>query len=108
MDAAVSHYLVRENTEASRFEIMDGERLLGFAEYRPAGDAILMPHTEVDESLEGRGVGSRLIRESLNSIRARGLQVVPMCPFVAAYIKRHRDEYAALVHPLHRRALGID
>lgn len=108
MDQPASTYLVRDNPDASRFEILDGDKLLGFAEYRPAGDAIMMTHTEVNESLEGRGVGSTLIRESLSAIKARGLRVVPMCPFVAAHIKRHPAEYLELVHPLHRRVLGIE
>jgi hypothetical protein len=53
-------------------------------------------HTEVEEAVEGTGVGSQLVREALDDFRARGLGVVPVCPFVSAYLRRH-PEYADVV-----------
>jgi predicted GNAT family acetyltransferase len=53
-------------------------------------------HTEVILAVEGKHVGSRLVQQALDDIRGRGLGVVPMCPFVRAYIERH-PEYADLV-----------
>ena len=53
-------------------------------------------HTEVSPSLEGQGLGARLVAGALDDIRARGLRVVPICPFVRTYIRRHPD-YADLV-----------
>jgi predicted GNAT family acetyltransferase len=47
-------------------------------------------------SLENKGLGARLVAGALDDIRARGLRVVPFCPFVRAYIRRH-PEYADLV-----------
>jgi hypothetical protein len=55
-----------------------------------------MMHTEVPKQLEGRGVGSQLVRGALDIIRKRGLRVVPRCPFVKSYIERHPD-YTDLV-----------
>jgi predicted GNAT family acetyltransferase len=49
-------------------------------------------------SAEGRGLGSRLVAGALDDIRARGLRAVPLCPFAAAYARRH-PEYADLVVP---------
>lgn len=86
---------VIDNTEASRFEIhADGGTPL--LQYVKRGDVVHMVHTEVPESLEGRGYGAALARAALDAARASGLKVVPSCPFVRTYIERHR-EYADLV-----------
>jgi len=53
-------------------------------------------HTEVDEAVEGTGVGSQLVRVALDDLRVRGVGLVPVCPFVAAYLRRH-PEYGDLV-----------
>jgi hypothetical protein len=50
----------------------------------------------VDEAHEGQGIGSRLAAGALDDIRGRGLTIVPLCPFVSAYLARH-SEYADLV-----------
>jgi predicted GNAT family acetyltransferase len=61
-----------------------------------------LPITEVPEALEGQGIGSALARGALDDVRAQGLQVIPLCPFVAAFIRRH-PEYLDLVSPVSRR-----
>jgi len=84
------------DAEHHRYELrVDGE-VAGFVEYRFAGDdRIVLTHTEVDERFEGHGIGSRLARGVLDDARAHGWQVVPRCPFIAEYIRRHPD-YADL------------
>ena len=83
--------------EASRYELRDGDRLIGEAAYhRRRNGRIAFTHTEVDEALEGRGLGSRLVATALEDARREGLEVVPLCPFVAAYIDRH-PEYQDIV-----------
>ena len=57
---------------------------------------ITLVHTDVDPKWEGQGVGSELVRGALDDLRARGLKVRPLCPFVAAFIRRH-PEYEDLV-----------
>jgi predicted GNAT family acetyltransferase len=87
---------VTDNPGRSRFELrVDGE-LVGWAEYRPAGDSVIIAHTEIDERREGEGLGSALVRGTLDQIRASGKSVIPTCTFTAAYIQRHR-EYIDLV-----------
>jgi predicted GNAT family acetyltransferase len=74
---------------------IDGERA-GFTDYSLAGERLIFRHTEVLPKHEGEGVGGALARFALDDARARGFEVVPICPFVAGWIMRHRD-YADLV-----------
>ena len=87
---------VVDNTTASRYEAHIGNRLAGFVTYLKRPGVVILIHTEVDDDLEGHGVGSRLASSVLEMLRAAGLKVEPVCPFIAAYIKRH-PEYADLV-----------
>ena len=90
---------IRDNAERSRFEVrVDGH--LARADYVIDGDVITFTHTIVPPVLEGRGIASRLIRHALTEARARGLRVVPQCPFVAAYIRKHPECADLLVEPL--------
>jgi predicted GNAT family acetyltransferase len=82
--------------DASRYELRDGDRMIGEAAYRRRNGRIAFIHTEVDEALEGRGLGSRLVETALEDARRDGLEVVPLCPFVAAFIERH-PEYEEVV-----------
>lgn len=66
------------------------------AAYQREGDVIVFTHTVVPPAIEGHGVGSKLVRGALDAARDQGLRVVPQCPFVAAYIKRH-PEYEDLL-----------
>jgi uncharacterized protein len=82
--------------QASRYELRLGGRLVGLAAYRRRNGRIAFTHTEVDESCEGRGFGSRLAAAALEAARREGIDVVPLCPFIAHYIERH-PEYDQLV-----------
>ncbi|MFN3656236.1 MAG: GNAT family N-acetyltransferase [Pseudolabrys sp.] len=86
---------VRDNPDRQRFELDFGGGRLAVAEYRLAGGVLMALHTEVPKELEGRGIGSRLVRGVLAQARARGLKVRPICSFVRAYMDRH-PEYADL------------
>lgn len=90
---------VTDNPDAGRYEARKGEQVAGFAAYRLEGATITFTHTEVDPAFEGQGVGSVLVRGALDDVRARGLGVRPLCPFVRAYIKRHREYQDLLAAP---------
>lgn len=82
--------------ERSRFEVrVDGD-VAGYSEYRRRPGLIAFIHTLVDPRFEGRGLGSKLVREALSEARSEDLLVLPFCPFVRAYIARH-SEYLDLV-----------
>ena len=87
---------VRDVPGEDRYEIREGERVLGIAAYRRRGDVTVFVHTEVDPGAGRSGVGSTLVRAALDDVRARGGSVVPRCPFVRGWIERHQ-EYADLV-----------
>ncbi len=89
--AATDEIAVRDNLAARRFEIWVGDEKAGFAAYRLEGDAYAFTHTEIADSAEGKGLGSRLVGEALAQLRDKGVAVLPYCPFVKAYLQRHRE-----------------
>lgn len=97
-DPSADDVEVVDNPEAHRFEARLGGRVVGFSQYRRVADRVVFVHTEVDPEVEGRGIGARLVAGALDDVRARGLRVTAQCPFVAAFIARHRD-YQDLVAP---------
>ncbi len=79
-----------DNTEKHRFELaVDGH--IAATYYDIADGVITFIHTEVPSELGGKGIGSKLIREALDQVRADGLKVIPQCPFVKAFIEKHPD-----------------
>lgn len=85
-----------DNTDAHRYELRSGAEVVGFIVYRLADDVITLVHTEVDPAFGGQGHAATLARGALDDARARGLGVVPSCPYVASWIGKH-PEYADLV-----------
>lgn len=83
---------IRDNVAKHRFEIDLGDGSLAIAEYTLPAGKIMFTHTEVPEKHEGQGLGTRLIRHGLAEARRRGLKVIPICPFFAAYMKDHAEE----------------
>ncbi len=92
---------VRRNDARTRYELtVEGK--VAVSEYNLLANAVMFTHTEVPEAFEGQGVGSALARGALDDVRAQGLQVIPLCPFITAFIRRH-PEYLDLVSPISRR-----
>jgi len=80
---------VTDNHPRNRFEASVGAEIVAFVTYRLLRRRVVVLHTEVERAFTGRGVGRRLVQAMLDDIRARGLQVTPICPFTAAFIERH-------------------
>jgi len=87
---------VRDAPEAQRYEIRDGDRVLGLAAYERRGDTVVFTHTEIDPDAGQPGLGSTLVRAALDDVRSHGGSVVAHCSFVRGWIERH-PEYADLV-----------
>lgn len=92
--------------ERGRFEIRDGERVIGLASYHVDGDVMTLPHTEVDPSLSGRGYGTQLVAGVLGAARERDLHVLPYCSFVRKYLAEH-PELLDLVAEADRPTFGL-
>lgn len=87
---------VTDNAARQRFE-MQVEGCTAFVAYRRSAGVIMLDHAEVPPELEGRGIGGRLVRATLDAVRAEGGKVVPRCSFVAAFMRRHAAEYGDML-----------
>jgi len=88
---------LRNDEARSRYELWRGGEVAALVQYHLAGGTLRLVHTEVDQRYEGQGLGSRIAAFALEDARARGLRVVAQCPFIAAYVARHRDKYGMLL-----------
>lgn len=90
--------VVTRNEDEHRWEARMGGVLAGFAAYQQTDELVVFTHTEVEPAFEGRGVGGALARHALDEVEAEGTRrVMPLCPFVKAWIRRHPD-YVPLVY----------
>ena len=89
---------ITDNTAESRFETtVDGH--LATVEYVLSKGKIAFTHTEVPEALEGKGIASGLAKYVLQYARDHELKVIPLCPFISGYIRKHLDEYRDWLAP---------
>jgi predicted GNAT family acetyltransferase len=87
------------NVAAKQWEArLDGE-LAGYAEYRANPNRVVFTHTVVEPQFEGRGIGSALAKAALDAAVAAGQRIVPYCPFVSAYLRRHHEYDASVDWP---------
>ena len=102
--AATDAPVVTDNPAASRYELHVGTELAGFVDYllRDDGTVISLVHTQMMPDYQGAHLATNLARYSLDDARRRGLAVLPFCPYIGSWIKKH-PEYADLV-PQGRRA----
>lgn len=94
---------VRDDAENNRYVIEAGGERLGLIDYRLRGENIALIHTEVDPDKSVPGLARMLVSEALADVRARGLGLLPYCPYVRRTVDRNRDEFLDLV-PEGRRA----
>jgi predicted GNAT family acetyltransferase len=97
---------VRDNADERRYEISSDGELAGWLAYGSRPGLIALVHTETLPEFEGKGLGSKLVRGALDDARARGMEVLPFCPFVNGWIERH-PEYADLVPESERERFGL-
>ncbi len=81
---------VRDDPARQRYELLIGDEL-AFIDYRRQGRIVTMTHAEVPPALRGGGVGSALVQGALALVRERGEKVVPLCPFIERYMRRHPE-----------------
>ena len=95
MTFEVAALQVRNNPAANRFEVQLDDKI-GEIVYRKEGSVYILAHTEVPEEFRGQGIALHLVHDALEQIKAEGGLIVPQCPFVKTYLRRH-PEYQPLV-----------
>jgi len=85
-----------DTPERERFEARIGSTVIGFSQYRLRDGSIDLLHTEIDPDYEGKGIGSQLARGVLSDVLGRGLAVTVRCPFISAYLRRHKADYPTM------------
>jgi predicted GNAT family acetyltransferase len=83
---------VRRNDERHRYELVVDDRVVGIADFTREGGTIVLPHTEIDPSLRGQGLGAVLVKAVLEDVRAQGATVVPQCWYVREYLDLHPED----------------
>ena len=95
--SAATPLTIVHHPEAGRFEAtVEGLRCV--ADYHLSDGVMHLTHTGVPKELEGRGIAAQLVIAALTWARAQGLQVNPVCSYVAVYIRRH-PEWQDLLAP---------
>jgi predicted GNAT family acetyltransferase len=86
---------IRNNPEQGRYELAIDDEVVGVAEYHVDGDVVVFPHTVIERSRRGQGLGAQLVQYALDDVRASNRRIVPQCWYVAEFIAEH-PEYADL------------
>lgn len=102
MEESTPRFTIINNPTHHRFEAVIDEQVAArqpaMIQYNRGDGYIVLAHTEVPKALEGQGIGSQLVKFALTFAEEHNLQVMPLCSFVAAYIRRH-PEYRKLLRP---------
>ena len=85
----MENYELIDNQEANQYEFRVGKYLAKIEYIKTNNGEIYLTHTEVPVALEGQGIGSQLAEKALKDIQEKNLRLIPLCPFVAGYIKKH-------------------
>ena len=98
---------IMDNPGANRYEILVDGDVAGFEVYELGEGRISLVHTEVESAYEGHGLAPQLVAYALSDARSRGLAVLPFCPYVATFIRRHTEEYLDLVPEAERAQFNL-
>ena len=80
--------------DQQRYEIRDDDEVIGLAQYRLPDDVhVDFVHTEVDDAYGGQGLASKLVAFALEDVRTAGKRIIPHCPYVAGWIRKHPGRY---------------
>lgn len=87
----MENYELIDNEKKNQYEFHVGSYIPKIEYIKSNNGEIYLTHTEVPVVLEGQGIGSQLAEKVLKDIELQNLRLVPLCPFVAGYIKKHPD-----------------
>jgi uncharacterized protein len=87
-----------ENKNQGAFHVMEGDEQLGEMVISISGSYITVYHTKVSPKAEGKGYAKQMLNAMVDYARKNNLKIIPLCPYVHAQFKRHREEYADVWH----------
>ncbi|HEY3748724.1 MAG TPA: GNAT family N-acetyltransferase [Pseudonocardiaceae bacterium] len=96
---------VRHNTEASRYEALLGDQVVGVVMYQRQGDRMIFEHTIVQPEFRGRGVAGQLVKAALDDVAANGWTMTNYCGYITDFIA-HNPGYASLADVRSARGSG--
>jgi uncharacterized protein len=105
-EPSVTPPVVTDDPERSRYELRVAGELAGFLTYKRRGEQISLIHTEVEPAFQGMGLATHLARFSLDDARSHGVSVLPFCPYVNSWIRKHQG-YEDLVPEDRRAEFGL-
>ena len=88
--------------QSSRFELFLGSERVGLADYSVAGDVVTVPHVETDPAHQGQGFAAVLMDGVMESVRAHGQKIRPVCPYASAYMRRRPETLDLLAEGVER------
>lgn len=92
IEGVTDNFSVHHAPEKHRYEIRDGETVVGLTQYRLPDDAhVDFIHTEASPEYAGQGLAARVVQFALDDVRAQGKRIIPHCPYVAGYIRKHPE-----------------
>ncbi|MFD9243904.1 GNAT family N-acetyltransferase [Streptomyces sp. NPDC059556] len=98
-EQAATTPVVRRVDPRHRYEILVDDQRAGLTAYRDRDDRRVFFHTEIDDAYAGQGLASILVEQALTDVRASGMRIVPVCPYVAKFLKKH-EEFADITDPV--------
>lgn len=98
-EQAATTPVVRRVDPRHRYEILVDDQRAGLTAYRDHDDRRVFFHTEIDDAYAGQGLASILVEQALTDVRASGMRIVPVCPYVAKFLKKH-EEFADITDPV--------
>ena len=83
---------VEHDEGALRYRLTAGPSVLSEITYSVSGETVAFAHTTTPVHHRGKGYAAALTGASLDDLRARGLRLLPACPYTRAYLRRHPDQ----------------
>lgn len=90
MKTELANIPIVNNETKNHFEFNVNNHI-SFIEYSSMGNQVSLNHTIVPDELSGQGVGSALVEKTLTYLKEANKKILPFCPFVFAFIKKHTE-----------------
>lgn len=81
----------KDDGSKGQFFIEQDRKILAEMKYKWSGNKIIIDHTVVDSTLEGKGIGKQLVQKSVDFAREKNIKIIPLCPFAKAVFDKVVD-----------------